>query len=286
MAVLLNIPAAGFANAAPLNKAGARVIHAGVSASHSAVVLSHRHKLSSLANRKDLGRHRAREKLTHKSKLAGDAVPHRSASILSLLALEPNSSPAAANDLAPEDQPSCDVPSAVDDVTATAGPNEDALSWSAASSPDSPLTAYEVREISGSNVGQAQANDGTETSITLTGLAGGVAAVFSVTAQNACGAGPSTNSPSATPSGSGTTYASAVIADAPSEYYRLGDTSGTVMADSSAYALDGQYGSQTELGQPGALPSNPNASSIYYPGYYGEMGVAPHFFHNLTTRAP
>ena len=102
-----------------------------------------------------------------------------------------------------------------------------------------------------------------------------MAAVFSVTAQNACGAGPSTNSPSATPSGSGTTYASAVIADAPSEYYRLGDTSGTVMADSSAYALDGQYGSQTELGQPGALPSNPNASSIYYPGYYGGIGSSP-----------
>jgi hypothetical protein len=155
----------------------------------------------------------------------------------------------------------CALPSAVSGVTAKAGANQATLSWTAASNGGSPLTAYVVRELTGGNVGQSLATAGTSTSLIMTGLAGGKAATFSVVAENSCGAGPAVTSPAATPTGSGTTYAATVIADKPSVYYRLAETSGTVMADSSGTAQDGTYDPQTVLGQPGALLSDPAAPS-------------------------
>jgi len=160
----------------------------------------------------------------------------------------------------------CTVPSAVTGVTATAGSNEATISWTAGSDGGSALTAYVVREVSGKNVGQSIANNGAATSAVITGLAGGVAATFSVVAENSCGVGPSATSSSVTPSGTPTTYASTVLGDKPSVYYRLGDPSGSVMADSSGNGQDGLYASQTVLGQPGALLSDPGATSVDAPG--------------------
>lgn len=165
----------------------------------------------------------------------------------------------------PAPKQACSVPSAVSGVKATAGANKVTISWTAASNGGSPLTAYVVRELTGGNVGQSLANDGTTTSLVMTGLAGGTAATFSVVAESSCGTGPAVTSPSATPTGSATTYAASVIADQPSVYYRLAETSGTVMADSSGTAQDGSYDPQVVLGQPGALLSDPGASSVSEP---------------------
>ena len=156
----------------------------------------------------------------------------------------------------------CSVPGAVSGIAVKVGANQATFSWTAASTGGSPLTAYVVRELTGGNVGQSLANAGTSTSLVMTGLAGGKAATFSVVAENSCGAGPSVTSPSATPTGSGSTYAATVIADKPSVYYRLAELSGTVMADSSGAAQDGTYDSQTVLGQPGALLSDQAAPSV------------------------
>ena len=155
----------------------------------------------------------------------------------------------------------CSVPGAVTGVTAKAGANQATISWTTASNGGSPLTAYVVRELTGSNVGQSLGTAGTSTSLIMTGLAGGKAATFSVVAENSCGAGPVVTSPSATPTGSATTFAATVIADKPSVYYRLAELSGPVMADSSGAAQDGTYDPQTVLGQPGALLTDPAARS-------------------------
>ena len=169
----------------------------------------------------------------------------------------------------------CTVPSAVTSVTATAGSNQATISWVAGSKGSSALTAYVVREISGGNAGQSQANNGSATSLVMTGLAGGVAAEFSVVAENSCGAGPAADSTAATPTGTSTTYASTVISDHPSVYYRLAEASGTVMADSSGGKHDGTYDSETALGQPGALLTNPTSPSAS-PGSDGNgIGSSP-----------
>jgi hypothetical protein len=168
----------------------------------------------------------------------------------------------------------CTVPSAVSGVTAKAGPNEATISWTAGSDGGSALTAYVVREVSGKNAGQSIANNGSVTHVTMTGLAGGTAATFSVRAESSCGSGPATTSASVIPTGTSTTFASTVISDKPSVYYRLGDPSGSVMADSSGHGQDGVYATQTVLAQPGALLSDPGATSVEPPGNSGSQGVS------------
>lgn len=171
---------------------------------------------------------------------------------------------------------SCTLPSAVTGVTATAGVHKATVSWTPGSSGSAPLAAYIVREVSGPNSGQSVANDGTTDSLTMTGLAGGAAARFSVVAETSCGKGPVTDSASVTPSGNGTTYQSTVIADKPSVFYQLAETSGTVMADSSGAQEDGTYSSQVELGQPGALLTDQAApSAAPVPGYNSGVGTSP-----------
>src|SRR5215831_14920886 len=48
-------------------------------------------------------------------------------------------------------------------------------------------------------------------------------------------------------------YSSAVLADHPVAYYRLGETSGTTAVDSSGNGSNGTYVGGVALGQPGAL---------------------------------
>ena len=57
-----------------------------------------------------------------------------------------------------------------------------------------------------------------------------------------------------------TTYRSVVLADSPAGYYRLDETSGTTMADSSGHGLDGSYLGGPTLNQPGIANGNPAAS--------------------------
>lgn len=64
------------------------------------------------------------------------------------------------------------------------------------------------------------------------------------------------------------TYASTVVADAPSHYYRLGETSGTVIADSSGH--DRHATSHIAyLGYPGALANDTDKAVYFYAAYEG-----------------
>jgi hypothetical protein len=58
-------------------------------------------------------------------------------------------------------------------------------------------------------------------------------------------------------------YASAVLADHPVAYWRLGEASGTTAIDSSAHLQTGAYFNGVSLGQPGALPGDPNTAARF-----------------------
>lgn len=155
----------------------------------------------------------------------------------------------------------CTVPSAPGSVSAAAGANQATVSWSTATG--GPVTAYVVREVTGAEVGESIATDATATSGSLTGLSGGTAATFSVVAESSCGTGPASTSAPVTPSGSAPTYVGSVLAHTPSAFYRLDETSGTVLADSSGAEADGTYSGQETLDQPPPLATDPAPSAGY-----------------------
>ncbi len=61
----------------------------------------------------------------------------------------------------------------------------------------------------------------------------------------------------------GNTYASAVTADAPTVYWRLGEASGTNAADTSGNARPGTYVGGVTLKQPGALAGDSNTAASF-----------------------
>jgi hypothetical protein len=158
---------------------------------------------------------------------------------------------------------SCPTPSAPGTVWATGGAGQATITWSAAQGNGSIITAYVVREVSGPDSGASIATGGSATSAVLTGLAGGSAATFSVVAESSCGTGPSATSPAVTPTGAASTYVGTVLGASPTAFYRLGEASGTVMADSSGNDVDGTYSGQETLGASPALASDPATSTGY-----------------------
>jgi hypothetical protein len=169
----------------------------------------------------------------------------------------------------------CAVPGPPGSVTATAGTNIATVTWTPANGNGSALTAYIVRVATGPNVGESVATPGTATSASLSGLAGGSAASFTVAAESSCGTGPAVTSSAVTPAGSATTYATAALGAGPSLYYRLGEPAGaTVMADSSGNNQDGSYSGEGVLGGPRALPTDP-ATSVSYTTCCGGVGTSP-----------
>jgi hypothetical protein len=62
---------------------------------------------------------------------------------------------------------------------------------------------------------------------------------------------------------SGTSYASAVLADTPRAYWRLGETSGTTATDSGPSAYNGTYVGGVTLGSAGALTGIPNPAATF-----------------------
>ncbi|MCA1683820.1 MAG: fibronectin type III domain-containing protein, partial [Actinobacteria bacterium] len=152
-----------------------------------------------------------------------------------------------------------DRPAAATNVTATPGANQVTVSWSPAASA-LPVTRYLVTAYAGTVAKAAEATKGTNTSLVMSGLAGGTAYTFQVMASNAYGDGPVATSAAVTPGGSATTYASSVLANAPSAYYRLGDASGTTAADSSGKGRHGLYDRAT-LGSPGAVVGDPDTAA-------------------------
>ncbi|MCA1683827.1 MAG: fibronectin type III domain-containing protein, partial [Actinobacteria bacterium] len=105
-------------------------------------------------------------------------------------------------------------PAAVTNLTATPGSNQATVSWSPATSPGTPVTRYLVTAYAGTVAKNAEATDGSNTSLVMSGLAAGTAYTFQVTASNAYGDGPVATSTAVTPTGVAMTYASSVLADA------------------------------------------------------------------------
>jgi Concanavalin A-like lectin/glucanases superfamily/Fibronectin type III domain len=58
------------------------------------------------------------------------------------------------------------------------------------------------------------------------------------------------------------TYASTILADGPNAYWRLGETSGTVLVDSTTNANNGSYVGGVTLNQPGAIVGDANGAIL------------------------
>ncbi|MHA3701282.1 LamG-like jellyroll fold domain-containing protein [Jatrophihabitans sp. YIM 134969] len=140
---------------------------------------------------------------------------------------------------------------------ATAGTNQATITWTAAPSPGTDVASYRVVAYAGNSVAGVVSVPGTATSAVLSGLPGGTAYTFAVTARNAYGSGPQVVSAAVTPGGSATTYASSVAALGPSAYYRLGD--GGDLVDWLG-GPDGRYLPSAVRRQKGALTSDPDKS--------------------------
>jgi prepilin-type N-terminal cleavage/methylation domain-containing protein len=70
------------------------------------------------------------------------------------------------------------------------------------------------------------------------------------------------------------TYDEAVLADLPGAYFRLGEGSGTVAADSSGNGISATYSGAVTLGQPGAVSGNSAAS---FDGTTGMLSLGDQF---------
>ena len=133
-------------------------------------------------------------------------------------------------------------PTAPTNVSAAAGQNLATVSWTASSATGTSVTGYLVESFAGAAVKNRSWVSGGSTSFAVTGLQGGVAYTFQVTAMDRFGRGPTSAVSSAvTPTGATSTYASTVLGDGPSAYYRWEDTAGNgpTMADSSGNGRDG-----------------------------------------------
>ncbi|MFI7603241.1 LamG-like jellyroll fold domain-containing protein [Actinoplanes sp. NPDC049681] len=151
-------------------------------------------------------------------------------------------------------------PAAVTGVAVTSRANALSVSWSAPAAPDG-VTAYRVTALKGGVAANAIMVPGTATSAALTGLAGGTAYTVRVVGINAYGEGPAADSTTpVTPTGSGTTYATAVLADAPIAYYRLGEAAGVGSGADSAKGNTLTYGSGTR-GVAGAVAGDADTAA-------------------------
>jgi hypothetical protein len=125
----------------------------------------------------------------------------------------------------------------------SAAPGNDSatVSWTAASSPGSPIRDYLVSAILAGKAVNSVSVPATSTSTILRGLAGGTPYTFQITGFNSYGAGTPATTTAVTPTGNSSTYASTVLADTPSLFYRLGDSSTASLADSSGNSYNGNY---------------------------------------------
>jgi len=87
-------------------------------------------------------------------------------------------------------------------------------------------------------------------------------------ALSGCGAAASTAAaPTTAP-----TYSATVLGDGPVAYWRMGDTSGAIMADQSSHGNSGAYEGGFTLGQPGAIAGDGN-TAVLFDGVSGAASV-------------
>src|SRR5205823_4351657 len=147
-------------------------------------------------------------------------------------------------------------PGAPTNVMASVGINQAAISWGpSTTSPGAAITGYIVTaKAQGSTPMISMGVAGNIVAANLTGLTGGTNYTFSVVGLNNFGIGTaSADSAVVTPSGSGMTYSSTVLGDSPWAYYRLGDPSGSLAADSSGNGHHANYDGSYTPGVPGAI---------------------------------
>jgi hypothetical protein len=153
-------------------------------------------------------------------------------------------------------------PGAPGSPSATAGTNSASVSWTAASSPGSPIKEYLVTAMLGSTPVNSQSVSAGSTTTTINGLKGGSAYTFNIVAANSYGTGAAATTAAVTPTGPATTYVSTVLSDSPSVFYRLGDAATALMADSSGHASNGQYSAaNVTLGVGGPLIGDPTTAT-------------------------
>jgi RHS repeat-associated protein len=157
-------------------------------------------------------------------------------------------------------------PAAPATVTATAGANSAAVTWTASPTNPYPVQGYMVTAYSGTQALNGLATGASATSATISGLPSGVAYTFKVAGINNFGFGGATASAAVTPTGTAATYASNVIGTGPAgngpvDYWRLGDTSlSPYAADSSGNGGWAVYNAGTSIGTTSALPNDPDTS--------------------------
>ena len=150
-------------------------------------------------------------------------------------------------------------PGAPTGVTATAGTNQAAVSWTAPAAGSSPITGYTVTPHVGATSRMPKTVGASTLSTTMTALSSGTQYSFSVVASSAAGTGASGTSSVVSPTGTATyPYASTVLADAPSAYWRLGEAAGPSATDITNNGSNGTYPSGCTFAQAGAIVGDPS----------------------------
>ena len=155
------------------------------------------------------------------------------------------------------------VPLAPTGLAVTPGDAQVSLSWTApAGNGTAAITTYKVEHRGNPGGGWVTFvhSASTATTIVVTGLANNALQDFQVSAVNAAGTGAPSAAVSATPVPAGSAYDTAVLADSPVSYWKLGETSGTVAAD-SAGSNPGTYTGGVTLAAAGP-GSQANAASF------------------------
>jgi large repetitive protein len=153
-------------------------------------------------------------------------------------------------------------PAAPTKPKAVKGANQVTVSWTAPTGSDPALSGYLVTALAGGTPANAVSVAASATGTLMTGLAGGTAYTFEIQALNEYGAGPAATTAAVTPTGSASTYASTVLSEDPSVFYRLGDADLGAMADSSGNGATGQYyAAASTLGVAGPL-ANDSSTAI------------------------
>ena len=140
------------------------------------------------------------------------------------------------------------------------GPNTVQVSWGHATASNTPVLGYLVSVTSGPNKGETTAVSADATAAALGGLEPATQN-FQVVAVDAYGDGPAVATGTFAVTGSSTPYAGTVLADHPAAFYRLDDTTASILADSSGNGTNGSYvASNVTQGIVGAIPGDPGTA--------------------------